>query len=195
MSVIELIGLGMSVVQTGTGLYQTFHRTKVEQLCTKLLEEKIDVESLQADHNNLGYFFSILERFRRESNMDKIEEWKNAMVHLITDFHDYEYKDNLLSILESLTSFDLTVLSEFYLINDQEQDDYLLSLFGFFQSKGVPEHMVVHSIKRLASQNLITELAQPGVTFSLSKEPAVLRFATNNLGRDFILFVSQYNRD
>ncbi|WP_258110078.1 hypothetical protein [Alicyclobacillus sp. SP_1] len=195
MNALDLVSLAMSTVQTGTSLYQNFHRTKAEQLCEKLLEEKVDVALLQDDPNNLGYFFSIWERFRRESNMDKIDQWKNAMVHLITDFHDYDYKDNLLSILESLTAFDLTVLSEFYLINDQTQDDYLLSLFRFFEAKDVPEHMVVHSIRRLASQNLITELVQPGKTWSTLTEPAALRFTMNDFGRDFIRFVSQYSRD
>lgn len=195
MSVFDLTSLAMSAVQTGTSLYQAFHRTKVEQLCQKLLEENIDVARLEADANNLGYFFSVMERFRRESNMDKIEQWKNAMIHLITDFYDYDYKDNLLSILESLTAFDLTVLSEFYVINQQNQDTFLVNFFRFFDEKGVPEEMTIHSIKRLASQNLITEMAQLGNKWSAVPQPAGLRFATNELGKKFIRFVSQYGGD
>jgi hypothetical protein len=150
-------------------------------------------QSFEMTCDTQGYFLSIVERFLREANDSKIEQWKNAMVHLMTDFRNFDYKDSYLVTLEALTAFDLTVLSQIYILNESEHLDLMLSVLQFFEKKEAPEELVVQAIRRLAAQNLISELESPGMTFTSMNPLKTLNYRANVLGHDFIKFMAGYN--
>jgi hypothetical protein len=197
MDVPALVALALSGFQTFTGAWAAFNRTKLETLCGRILDSQQDVSKIMNDPTTQGYFFAIVHHYLHEANDEKLEQWKNAMIHLMFDYYDFPRKDNLLSILSALTAFDLTVLTKFYGISEGKHDDYLLELYDMFSSKGVSGDWVIHAVRRLASQGLIAEMSVQPSRYSISSmglrdQSVPLRYTENNLGLDFLKFIADY---
>ncbi|WDL97898.1 hypothetical protein [Alicyclobacillus sp. ALC3] len=195
MDVSSLMTLVFSGTRSLSSAWVAFHRTKVEQLCQKIIDSGLDVSQIANEKTTQAYFFTIVDKYVREATDKKLEYWKNAMLHLMFDYRKFDFKDNFVSILESLTAFDLTVLGQFYRMNENTDDKFLVDLFAFFADRQVEDYMVLHTIDRLVSQGLITQVTSVGATPTFRSDEIDVSSAetyyTNTMGNKFIDFILQ----
>ncbi len=185
------VGVGIQLLSTTLQTYTAFRKNNVEILLKKLIESGVDLNKIGQSEDLQRYFFSSIDEVAKEANIEKIEAWKNAIIHLATDFQGFEYKDNFFRILSDLTVFDLTVLYKIY-STTFNSDRIEVELFTSFEDKGFKSDYVMLAIKRLASNNLIDENYMNAFTFSGIKEAPLSTFiqTKNELGKEFLTFVS-----
>ena len=190
--IASCVGIGVNTVTAVINGYKAFKMTNVEKYFKGLIESGQDLTSIGDKDELQRHFFSMVDKVANEVNLEKIESWKNAMVHLATDFKDFDFKDNFIRSLEDLTVFDLTVLHKIYsteFVKEHFEDE----LFDFFYNREVPKDFVLQSLKRLSSYNLITEKVEStGGAFLSGGVPTLglLYYTKNELGPTFIRFIS-----
>ena len=193
MDTIKLIssnvGVELRMLNTTVVAYTAFKRTNVDRFFKFLLKSNIDLSRIGQDINLQRYFFSAIDAVTKESNIIKIEAWKNAVIHLATDFQNFEYTDNFFKILSDLTVFDLTMLYKIY-STEFDLDRIDIEIFTYSGNKKIKSDYVMLALKRLASSNLVNENYMN--TFSGLKEDPFSTFIyyKNGLGKEFLLFVS-----
>lgn len=185
------IGLGLQTLNSMLQTYTTFRKNNVEILLQKLLDSEVNLRAIGQNEELQRYFFSAIDEVAKEANIEKIEIWKNAVMHLATDFQDFEYKDNFFKILSDLTVFDLTLLYKIY-STESESGRIGSEFFTFFEGRGTKSDYVMLALKRLASNNLINENYMNTFTYSGVNDALLSPFiySKNELGPEFLTFVS-----
>lgn len=187
--IANCIGIGVNTVAVMIQGYNAFRKTNVERFFKRLIESEQDL-SIIGDREDLQrHFFSIVDKVANEANIEKIESWKNAMVHLATDFKDFDFKDNFISTLEYLTVFDLTVLHKIHSTDYIEGEDLENKILDYFMNRNVPEEMVRQSINKSYSNNLIKY--KKAVGEQSARQPESVKYSKSQLGYDFINFISE----
>ncbi|MGE5604719.1 MAG: hypothetical protein ACM3YE_03395 [Bacteroidota bacterium] len=192
IQVASLTGVGAQVLATVLQTYVTFKKSNVEKYFEQLIQEGKDLKVFGERDDLQRYLFTIVDKVSIEANIEKIEKWKNATIHLALDFKDFEFKDNFLSTLESLTVFDLTVLHKIY-STDFKKEHFESELIEFFNKKSVMEEIIMQSLKHLSSQYLITEKVD-GTGFlgdAENDEPNLqtIYYVKNQMGPEFLRFI------
>ncbi len=137
------------------------------------------------------YFFNVIDNVASEANLEKLDSWKNAVMHLANDFIDFDYKDSFISVLSYLTVFDLTVLYKIY-STEYDSEIFETKLLEYFDTRGIKKEYVLQALKRLASHNLINENYINTFTFHGTGDALLskLIYSKNDLGKIFFLFVT-----
>lgn len=190
--IANYVGLGLETFQTMVILYTSFKKTNVEKFFSMLIDSKKDIKKIGHSDELQRYFFSIIDKISVEANQEKLKSWKNVVIHLATDFSDYDFKDNFIRTLDDLTVFDLTVLYKIY-STEFPKEHVEKEVVEFFVIKGIPDYIVMQSIKRLSSHNLINEMVDRTAVYAGSDgEPALgtLYYKKNALGQEFMRFIS-----
>lgn len=194
-SIATIVNVGARVLSSAITAYQAFRKTNVERYFEGLLkasEEGLDLSQIGESEELERLFFSFLDKVAAEANQEKIDAWKNATIHLATDFRDFDYKDNFVQALDSLTALDLTVLTKIY-STDFKKEYFERELTEFLAGRGIPTDIIVQSVKRLASHNLINEhYDRIGYFQGEEQEPLLgsMHYTKNELGIAFTAFVS-----
>ncbi len=186
-------GLGIQTVTCVLQAYSTLRRSNIEKYFERLVEAEKDLAIIEKDSELKRKLFTIIEKVSREFNLKKIERWKNATIHLATDFADFDFNDNLIRALDDLTVFDLTVLQVVY-STDFSKEHFESEVIEYFKRRKAPEHVVRQSVKRLASHDLVTEMVnRVGVFGNGDGTPYLgpLYYVKNDLGSLFIRFISE----
>ena len=188
--IVNMVGIGINTATALMQMYTTFRSSNVEQYFKGLMETGQDLTSIGDREDLQRYLFSIVDKVAHEVNINKINSLKNATVHLATDFKDFDYNDNLLSTLNDLTVFDLTVLHKTY-STDFNKEHFEEEIISFFVKRDMPRDLIIQSIKRISSHNLIDELVDRTAVFG-DGEPVLgpLYYKKNELGPIFIQFIS-----
>ena len=183
-------GVGIQTISTILQIYTSFRKTNVEQYFDKIIKSGKDVSKIGQSEDLQRYFFSIIDKVSKEANIEKIEKWKNATIHLAQDFCDFDYKDNFIRTLDDLTVFELTILYKIY-SSDFQKQHFEQELINYFINKGVGEDMIMQAIKRLSSHNLINEMVDKTAVYG-GGEPVLggMYYIKNKLGEIFITFIS-----
>lgn len=191
LSLATSLGVGMQILSTTLQTYTAFRQNNVEILLQKLLDSNTDLRAIGHNEDLQRYFLSAIDEVAKEANKEKIDAWKNAIIHLATDFQRFEFKDNFFRILSDLTVFDLTVLYEIY-STEFDSDIFESKLYTSLEDKGFKLDYVILALKRLASNHLVTENYMNTFTFSGIKEAPLSTFihTKNELGMEFLKFVS-----
>src|SRR5690606_9058252 len=114
-AISDIVGISTNVLTTSVNFYLTnFRKSNVEKFFEKLIDSKESLTSIGEREDLQRYFLSILDKVSNEANIEKINQWKNVVIRLATDFKDFDYKDNFINILDNLSVFDLTVLHHIY---------------------------------------------------------------------------------
>lgn len=187
-----ILGLGAQTITALLQTYTVFRKTNVEMYFKKLLNENVSIKEIGQSEELRRYFFSIVDEVSTEASTEKIEKWKNATVHLATDFKDFDFKDTFIHTLENLTIFDLTVLSKIY-STDFKKDYFEKEIVNYFKSKDVNENYVFQSFKRLASYNLVNEMFDKTAVWADSDGEPILGnmyYTKNELGNIFLRFIA-----
>ncbi|MDF2545793.1 MAG: hypothetical protein K0R93_691 [Anaerosolibacter sp.] len=186
-----LTGLGLDVFNIVLSGYSIFKKSNVEIFFDKLNKSNQNLTTIGERPELQRYFFKIVDEVSREANIEKLESWKNVVIHLATDFLEFEYKDNFLRTLSDLTVFDLTVLHKIY-STTFDLESFESPLIEYFETKNINSGFVKQSLKRLASHNLIDENFFNAFTFSgLQDSPLTnLIYSKNDLGKKFLVFAS-----
>lgn len=184
------IGVGIQTISATLQFYTSFRKTNVERYFDEIIKSGKDVSKIGQREDLQRYFFSIIDKVSKEANTEKIEKWKNATIHLAQDFSDFDYKDNLIRTLEDITVFELTVLYKIYSTDFQKQH-FEHEIVDYYINKGASKDMVMQSIKRLSSNNLISEMVNRTAVYG-GGEPVLggLYYIKNELGKQFIAFAS-----
>jgi hypothetical protein len=190
---ISVLELGLQSTQTFMQAYIFFQQETIVEFIKKLLPYKKDIIGLKVDDNFRREILSILDIIAHETEMQKLDHWKNAILRLATDFHDFSFKNNFIKILQDLTIFDLTVLTKIYSTNFNDEN-FDTELVDFFQAKDAPKQFVNLALKRLATYNLISEVSNRangdvGIADPISLSP--LYYIKNELGTEFLRFISE----
>lgn len=188
--VANVTGIAVPILTLVLESYRAFKRSNVETFFAGLVRAGVDLKALGNQEELSRCFLSVVDRVANEANARKIDCWKNAIVHLATDFRGFQFRDAFISTLDQLTVFDLTVLHKVY-STDFSRPDFERSLTDFFIARGVPRDYVVQSLKRLASHNLVTEQYDHSLVLGAGLEG--LRYTKNALGPEFLRFVSEYD--
>lgn len=188
--IATMVGIGVNTVSTLMEMYTTFRKSNVEQYFKELKETDQDLTSIGDREDLQRHFFSIVDKVAQETNINKISSLKNATVHLATDFKDFDYNDNLLSTLNDLTVFDLTILHKIY-STDYNKEHFEEEVINFFVRRDVPKYLILQSIKRISSHNLVDEQVDRTAVFG-DDEPVLgpMYYKKNELGPIFIQFIS-----
>jgi hypothetical protein len=188
--IATMVGIGVNTASALMQVYTTFRRSNVEQYFKGLMETGQDLTSIGDREDLQRYLFSIVDKVAHEANINKINSLKNATVHLATDFKDFDYNDNLLSTLNDLTVFDLTILHEIY-STDYNKEHFEEEVINFFVRRDVPKDIILQSIKRISSHNLVDEQVDRTAVFG-GGEPVLgpMYYKKNELGPIFIRFIS-----
>ncbi len=187
------IGIASPVIQGILNCYTTFKKTNVESFFKILLESKENISKIGKRDDLERYFLSIIDKVSLEANKEKINKWKNAVIHLAQDFSDFDYKDNFIRTLDDLTVFDLSVLYKIY-STKFKKEHFEKELIEYFINKGTDKNMVMQAIIRLSSHNLVSEMECKALVFG-ELEP-ILRevyYTKNELGKQFLEFASSDN--
>ncbi len=175
--------------------FTAFRKSNVEKFLEELIESKNDFSKFEQDENSIRYFFKILDEVSCEANIQKIETWKNATIHLATDYYDFDFKDNFLKSLSSLSVFDLTVLYKAY------SDNYKTlniekEIVKYFEIKGIKSHYIMQSMKNLASNGLIDETYTNTFSFSGTEDANLenFKYRKNDIGKEFVSFISDIDK-
>ena len=192
--IASIIGLGTQVITTILQTYTTFKQSNVEKYFEELIKEGKDLRAIGAREDLQRYLFSIVDKVSTEANIEKIDKWKNATIHLALDFKDFEFKDNFLSTLDILTVFDLTVLQKIY-STDFGKEHFEKELIDFFKGKKVMEEIVMQALKHLSSQYLISEQVDAtGFLADEENQEPILQttyYVKNQMGLEFLRFIDQ----
>ena len=119
--ILEYLPQGLDIIKKVFSVGDTFHSfwNKVRQRKVKKLFDQAEphmekIRNALEGEEFQSYFLAVIDQVANEANEKKIEHWKNALVHLATDFKDFEFKDNYLRTLGQLTVLDLMVLHKIY---------------------------------------------------------------------------------
>ena len=184
--IVNMVGIGINTATALMQMYTTFRSSNVEQYFKGLMETGQDLTSIGDREDLQRYLFSIVDKVAHEVNINKINSLKNATVHLATDFKDFDYNDNLLSTLNDLTVFDLTVLHKTY-STDFNKEHFEEEIISFFVKRDMPRDLIIQSIKRISSHNLIDELVDRTAVFG-DGEPVLGPLYKCNLGTGPVAF-------
>src|SRR5690554_2749328 len=92
-SIATIVNVGARVLSSAITAYQAFRKTNVERYFEGLLkasEEGLDLSQIGESEELERLFFSFLDKVAAEANQEKIDAWKNATIHLATDFRDFD---------------------------------------------------------------------------------------------------------
>ncbi|MGE5574020.1 MAG: hypothetical protein ACM3ZU_13550 [Bacteroidota bacterium] len=186
-AVAAVTGMAASTLNLALESYRTLKRSNVKVFFGKLVESGVDLKAI-GDQEDLGRcFLSVVDRVANEAHIRKIDCWKNAVVHLATDFRDFQLRDTFISALGYLTVFDLTVVHKVY-STDFAKEGFEEEIAGFFTHRNVPIEYVRQALKRLASHNLISE--QFDRSFMLGAGLTDFNYVKNAIGPEFLHFIS-----
>ncbi len=196
VQIAAVVGVGVQTITTIFQMYSTFRKSNVERFFEYLLDTKKDLSSIGKRTDLQRIFFSIVDRVAREETLEKIQRWKNALVHLATDFAGVDFKDSYTRILDNLSVLDLTVLSAIY-SSESEKPFVEEEIVHRFKNKALSLSMTETSIKRLASHGLLKEMQDSRGVFAGSGEPILgnLYYSKNEFGQEFIRFISEEFKD
>ena len=190
--VMASTGLALQTVTSVLQAYATFRKTSVETFFELLIQESPDMKGVEASDKLKSQFFSIIEKVSREFNQKKLESWKNATIHLATDFSKFDFNDCFIRTLNDITVFDLTVLQTIY-STDYPKESIQEDTIAYFEKRKVDPEIVWQSLKQLASHNLITEkFNRVGLFGDGHGRPHLepLHYVKNSLGVDFLRFIT-----
>jgi hypothetical protein len=177
--------LGVDLRGVLTPLYE-IPRGRILYLLHGLQDAGVDLGAIGASDELQGYFFSMVEHAAQEANRAKINRWKDAVIHLATDFKEYNFKDNFIRTLDDLTEFDLTVLLMIYTTEFARGRGLEGKVADYFEHCDIGRPLTQQAIKRLASHALLGEQASSAM-FGASGQ---FSYARNELGSIFIRFIS-----
>jgi len=186
--IAQIVGISSGVLSPVITGYIAFKKSNVEKFFEMLLKDGKTL-NLESDKNLQNLFFSIMDKVSTEANEEKIRRWKNAVIHLATDFKDFDYKDNFLRTLEDLTPFDMTVL-HYVCSREFSRESLTKEVVQYFQEKSAPVGIVNQSLKRLASHDLITEKFDR-TAFTSTGEALLspLIYEKSSTGSEFMRFI------
>ncbi len=189
-------GLAIQTVTSALQAYVTFRKTNVEKYFGLLLESEVKIDKIEENPKLKEAFFTIVEKVSRECNLEKIKKWKDATVHIVTDFSDFDFKDNLIQTLDVLTALDLTVLEMIY-NNDFSEGTLEDEVVKYFKRLKVPTYITQQGIRRLASHGLLTVRENRVGVFGDSSGPSLgsIYYVINDFGPIFIKFISEEYKD
>lgn len=182
--------------------YVSLRKSNVELYFKKLLEANPDFSILKEREDLQRYFLQSIEKVSLEVNIDKIDKWKNAMIHIATDYKEFSFKDNFIYCLESLSILDLVVMKIIY--DEKPKNAYTPSFALLIEKRtGVEPPMLLHVFRKLAALNLINEKltaeasgGQVAMVYGGPSEVEDLDVAVdvqyncNKLGETFLKFIS-----
>ena len=189
--IATVVGVGVQTMSTILQSYVTFKKTNVEKYFKLLIDEKKDLSKIGNDQNLQRLFFVIIDSVSKEIAEEKIKNWKNLTVKLATEFDNFDFSENYTKILENLTAFDLTVLFAVY-SNNFKSKYFQKELVEYFKEKNIDQNKIFHSLKRLSTHYLVTELAD-GTTYLTNGEAVGQRFfyEKNHLGQEFLTIIGE----
>jgi len=193
-AISDIVGISTNVLTTSVNFYLTnFRKSNVEKFFEKLIDSKESLTSIGEREDLQRYFLSILDKVSNEANIEKINQWKNVVIRLATDFKDFDYKDNFINILDNLSVFDLTVLHHIY--SSSQYVSIKESTINYFLRKNVQNELITHVLKKLSSHGLISEVFSSKESLEKMRMNARIdisdNYQTNHLGPLFIKFVSE----
>lgn len=211
---MDLIAIESFAVTTGIpalslvlNAYVSLRKSNVELYFDKLLKSKHDFSIMHDREDLQRYFLQFIEKVSLEANVEKIEKWKNVIIHITSDFKDYSFKDNFITSLESLSVFDLTVLHIIYHEDKQNVYDVHFARKKIIEKLKVDPPMVLHTYKKLVSLNFLDEnikgSADGGDVVMYSEEfgnvenagvSIDVSYKRNTLGEDFLKFISDVSQ-
>ncbi|WP_017733005.1 hypothetical protein [Nafulsella turpanensis] len=185
-------GLGIQTVTLLLQSYSSFKRNNVDEFFKMLLEEQKDLSQIGRNKGLEKQFYWIIEQVASESHSEKIVRWKNLLVKLATNFTYQDYMENYLKILEGLTAFDLTVFTHIY-GNKKSNATSIHEVCSFFEEREVPKEVVKLSVKKLASNNLLNEMAsgRSDAMRGIGNLPMPFFYSKNELGEQFLDIISK----
>lgn len=188
-----IIGLGVPTVSSILQTYVALRKSNVEKYFQMLVEENKDLTQIGENERLQNNFMRIIDYVSKETTDEKIRNWKNLTIKLATGFEDLDFTENYTSILDNLTPFDLTVLFSIY-STDFESQYFNKEIFKFFQDRNINKAKVLHSIKRLATHNLVSEESYFGADTRISNRDNIigeeLVYKKNDLGPEFIKIIN-----
>lgn len=167
--------------------HHDFIGSRVRRLFYGLRDTGINLSAIGDSEELQSYFFTIIQNVSHEANAAKIEYWKDSVIHLATDFKDYDFTDSLIRTLSDLTSFELTVLYKFYSNDFSPEVQLRDKVIESFEILKVPRHHTQQAIKRIAAHGLIEE---SGSGSRLGTGPT-LNYSRNELGPIFLQFINR----
>ena len=189
-------GLAIQTVTSALQAYVTFRKTNVEKYFRLLLESEANIGKIEENPKLKETFFTVVEKVSRECNLEKIKKWKNATIHIVTDFRDFDFKDNLIQTLDALTALDITVLEVIY-SNDFSEETLEDEVVKYFEHRKVPTYVTQQGIIRLASHGLLTERKNRVGVYGDGSGPSLgpIYYVKNELGPIFIKFINEEYMD
>jgi len=150
------ISVGIPALSLILNGYVSLRKSNIELFFRELLKSGHDFSLMKNSEDLQRHFIYIIDKVSLETNVEKIKKWKNAVINLTSDFKDFDFKDNFISSLESLSVFDLTVLS---LIYSKEPSNAFDPHFAQSITKktGAYPGLVLQAYKKLLSHNLLEE--------------------------------------
>lgn len=191
--VAQIFGLTMEAITTILSGYNAFRKTNVEKFFEKIVKENIDLSKIGNEEYLSRRFYNIMEIVSLEANTEKIENWKNVVIHLVTDYYNFDYNDNFVEILKVLTVFDLTILHKIY-TKEFQNEHFEEELIEILKLDNIQNEYIMMAIKRLASHCLIDE--KHDATGLLSEGKPILAnmyYSKNEIGSKFLGFISTQN--
>src|SRR4029078_3608484 len=161
-------------------------RSRIVYLLQGLQDSGGTLSSIGESDEFQDYFFTILQNPAHEASRAKIGRWKDATVHLATDYSDYGFKDNFIRTLEDITELDITVLSFIYSMQFNHGNDLETKVKTYFEHCDVGPAITNQALKRLVSHALLDE-QWSGFKLGASGQ---FYYAQNELGREFLRFIS-----
>ncbi len=189
-------GLAANTVASIAQLYVAFKKSNVEEFFKRLVDAKPNLGIFEDDETLMRKFLGVIDRVSQEANVKKIENWKNATIHLATDYSTFDFNDEFIRCLADVSVFDLTLLHKVY-ATDFEKEHFEGELQAFVATKGVSGEYVVQSLKRLALHNLISESYDKTAVIGRNDREPILgpfHYTKNTLGPGFIRFACEGER-
>jgi hypothetical protein len=184
-NVAQIASLSLQSIELAVR-HREYVLSKLMRLFRGLQDSGVDLSAIGESEQLQSYFFKAVDEVAREANLEKIDHWKSAVIHLATDFKDYDFKDNLIRTLTDLTAFELTVLHHIYSTKFEREHRVENEVIEFFEGLGAPRPMVEQAIKRLASHALLVEEGSGSALGAGGN----FHYRKNDLGPTFIRFIS-----
>jgi hypothetical protein len=177
--------LGLDIEAIITPLYD-LARSRIIYLLQGLQDSGLDLSPIGDSDELRNYLFTILQNTIHEASRAKIGRWKDAVVHLATDFREFGFKDNFIRTLEDISELDITVLSFIYSMQFNHGNDLETKVKTYFEHCDVGPAITNQALKRLVSHALLDE-QWSGFKLGASGQ---FYYAQNELGTEFLRFIS-----
>jgi hypothetical protein len=160
-------------------------RTRILHLLQGLQDSGANLSAIGEREELQEYCFMMVEKAAQEANRAKINRWKDAIIHLATDFADSNFKDNLITTLGDLTEFDLTVFLLIYSSSAGQGKGLDRTVKDYFEHCDIGRPLTTQAIKRLAAHALLDEQGSR----SMLGAGGEFSYARNELGSTFLQFI------